>query len=263
MYVRGLLSLSSKLFHKIQDTRETTTMVVLHFLLLNAIFVLPFADGFAINYRFNTVVNDVKVGQHSFSPVAARLERRSRSVVVQSKNLESDSVQHDLDHLDLESRFGRWKFLQSILEDETDDYRDVDRVLYLVLNSFVENPRPKELSDGTATASPRLTNDQTSLIIEQLFESDENGEKKIQVLSLEDGDFTEKLDTLEQLQPDPIDDEDAFKSCWDLVMEMYGRESTRLSEQSGDRGWKARSSVVRLLIHFDFLNNGFDWEEKS
>ena len=230
--------------------------------LLNAMLIIPFTEAFTIDPRFTPALNDVKTTEHAFSTVPARLERYSRSLV-KSKNVESDSVQHDLGHLELESRFGRWKFLQAILEDETEDYGDVDKVLYLVLKSFVENPRPKELSDGTPGTSPRLTKEQISIIIGQLFEQDINGKDKILALSLEDDDLAKKLDTLEQLQPDPVDDEDAYKSSWDIVMEMYGRESTRLSEQSGDQGWKARSSVVRLLIHYDFLSNGFEWQDRS
>jgi hypothetical protein len=42
-------------------------------------------------------------------------------------------------------------------------------------------------------------------------------------------------------------------------MELYGREATRMAEQSGDRSWKVRSGIVRLLIHYDFLNDGLDF----
>ena len=39
-------------------------------------------------------------------------------------------------------------------------------------------------------------------------------------------------------------------------MELYGREATKHSVQSGDRGWIVRSGVVRLLLHYDFLTDG-------
>jgi hypothetical protein len=61
------------------------------------------------------------------------------------------------------------------------------------------------------------------------------------------------------LLPDPAEDERAHQTAWDLVMDLYGREMTRYeetrpAEEEGRVGWNARCAVVRVLLHYDFLN---------
>jgi hypothetical protein len=57
--------------------------------------------------------------------------------------------------------------------------------------------------------------------------------------------------------PTPDDDEDAVKSLWDTVMELYGREAVKYQEtKSSTLEWKITNTVSRLLIHFDFLTLG-------
>lgn len=85
------------------------------------------------------------------------------------------------------------------------------------------------------------------------------------------------LDIMERIEhhllPDPIDDEDAHKGTWDIIIDLYGRESTRVSEdrllreREKEGGqlirqtrrnlrWWTLCSVARVLIHFDFLTKG-------
>jgi hypothetical protein len=79
------------------------------------------------------------------------------------------------------------------------------------------------------------------------------------------------LTQIEQLLPDPIDDEEAYKSSWDVVIDLYGRESVRVNEEglqreiegaSGDGlsaenlQWRTLSALGRVLIHYDFLTKG-------
>jgi hypothetical protein len=79
------------------------------------------------------------------------------------------------------------------------------------------------------------------------------------------------LTQIEQLLPDPIEDEEAYKSSWDVVIDLYGRESVRVNEEglqheiegaSGDGlsaenlQWRTLSAVGRVLIHYDFLTKG-------
>ena len=76
-------------------------------------------------------------------------------------------------------------------------------------------------------------------------------------ITIKDDSITEKalqiFQLLENLQPDPYEDEDAFKSSWDLVRELYGQEATKNAEKNGDLEWNIRCSIVRLLIHYNFL----------
>jgi len=99
-----------------------------------------------------------------------------------------------------------------------------------------------------------------------------------------DDDFVPNLDVLDRLEallPDPIEDEDAHKGLWDTVIELHGREATKLDEQrrirrsqqhqspaavasEGDNDdddddgqrWRACCLIARVLIHFDFLSRG-------
>ena len=71
---------------------------------------------------------------------------------------------------------------------------------------------------------------------------------------------------LEQLLPDPIEEEEAHKSAWDLVIELHGREGVRIREEAlqrdGDNitkenlSWKTLCCIGRVLVHYDFLTKG-------
>jgi hypothetical protein len=84
------------------------------------------------------------------------------------------------------------------------------------------------------------------------------------------------------LLPDPIDNEDAYKGTWDVIIDLYGRESVRVSEdrlskerdekEEDEEGvhysirqttlrrknlqWRTLSVIGRVLIHFDLLTKG-------
>lgn len=80
------------------------------------------------------------------------------------------------------------------------------------------------------------------------------------------------LQSLEQLLPDPIEEEEAHKGAWDLVMDLYGRESVRVNEEALQRSreggdgvgewsmenmqWRTLCCLGRILIHYDFLTKG-------
>jgi hypothetical protein len=96
-----------------------------------------------------------------------------------------------------------------------------------------------------------------------LIDSDDasaDGETEIhpQALSL--------VNQIEQLLPDPTEDEDAHKSLWDLIIELYGREAVRVREEAIQRhgvnrskenmSWKTLCCIGRVLIHYDFLTKG-------
>jgi hypothetical protein len=170
-----------------------------------------------------------------------------------------------IERLDLSSKFNRWKTMQNILEEEEiPSAQDINEILYTILKSFLDFPRSKKLPNGDTNPSPILNEEQRNLLVNKLFRESEDGAKGwIDAIPTDDdGQDSMQYDSkeiieinylLEKFQPDPQEEEDAFKSCWDLVMEMYGKEATRMAVQSGDNSWKVRSGIVRLLIHFDFL----------
>ncbi len=172
-----------------------------------------------------------------------------------------------IERLNLSSKFNRWKMLQSILEEEDiPSAQDVNEILYTILKSFLDFPRSKKLPNGDTNPSPILNEEQRNLLVSKLFRESEDGTRGwIDAIPTDDAgqdsmqydsrDIIEINNLLEKLQPDPQEEEDAYKSCWDLVVEMYGREATKMAMQSGDNSWKVRSGIVRLLIHFDFLTD--------
>ena len=182
-----------------------------------------------------------------------------------SENIDEPRVQVPVDidiieRLDLDSKFGRWKFMLDTMDEDGEvDPQDVNEILYKVLKSFYDNPRPEFTEDGKTNPSAILTEDQRELLVEDLFRI-ENSVGVISVMPMEDEEFTDEytriLDLLEKLQPDPIEDEDDFRSCWDIVLEMYGREATKHAQQTGDVQFEFRSSIVRLLLHYEFLTDG-------
>jgi hypothetical protein len=156
-------------------------------------------------------------------------------------------------------RFFRWRFLQDVLEGDA-DVDVVNQVLHQVLDGALKYPRPDGNSGREVVPLPAKVQG----IIENLL-SDKNIVVDGRVVALrEDYDdvhviepTTETLRRLEELLPTQDDDEDAVKSLWDTVMELYGREAVKYQEtKSSTLEWKITNTVSRLLIHFDFLTLG-------
>lgn len=175
----------------------------------------------------------------------------------------------------MNNRFDRWKFLQNILEEEEEPtYQEINHVLYTTMLKIMVDS-----SDCDADKTiPILNTQQRQVLLNDLFclepynddtEMDDKSKSRRQlgVIRALPPDkaaknnstnkiYLQTIESLNLLHPNPIDDDDAFKSCWDLVMEMYGKESTKLAEQNGDFSWISRSSIVRLLLHYNFLVDG-------
>jgi len=201
-------------------------------------------------------------------------ERKNNNDIMdtQQSPFDKEEGHRIIQKLNLSSQFNRWKVLQNILEEEeSPSGQDINEILYVIFKSFYDYPRPKVLPSGDRNPSPTLNEDQRNLLMNTLFryEEDDKTSGWIDAIPIDEtgndsmdydrDDIVEVNALLEKFQPDREEDEDAFKSCWDLVMELYGREATRMAEQSGDRSWKVRSGIVRLLIHYDFLNDGLDF----
>ena len=76
------------------------------------------------------------------------------------------------------------------------------------------------------------------------------------------------VNRIEQLLPDPVEEEEAYKGAWDIVIDLYGREGVRVREEAIQRNgvngdanrenlsWKTLCCIGRVLIHYDFLTKG-------
>jgi hypothetical protein len=231
----------------------------------------------------------------------AQLQLRSQPITIQS-----DVVQR----LELTDQFSRWKFLQQLLENEL-AHSDIEDVLLLSLSAYLQHgPSPKSYNnkdENGGNASPVLNEGQrkvmSNLIEEILGASDGIGESRFLhllvlppidyaslTIDVEDEEIYDQqqqqqeqqideaaasiLNQIEQLLPDPIEDEESYKSAWDVVIDLYGRESVRVKEEKLQREnqsssnavggrkclenleWRTLCAVGRVLIHYDFLTKG-------
>jgi hypothetical protein len=176
---------------------------------------------------------------------------RSRSRLNESSTSTSTAIR---ERLGLHDRFGRWRWLQKLLDEEANE-DDVNRIIFLVLDSYLKFPRPT-YGSTTETGSPELTAERRQMI-EQLLEGCSLG--AVPALG-DDADGAQSREDmhrqLEPLLPDPDEDEDGFKGNWDTVMELNGRGSVAINERNGEPGWKAVCLVGRVIVYYDFLTYG-------
>ena len=182
-------------------------------------------------------------------------------------NLNSDVP--DVTIPSLTTSFDRWKFLQQTLEGET-SYSEVYPIIYSFVYIAYNQTQVEYKARMTTIASSNNTfHDEPLSSYHPTLMTDSSQEQKLfKVLEYIQNKITSSsasffqqdthdkeqlLQLLEALQPDPLEEEDAYKSCWDLVKELYGQEVTKYAEKSGDLEWKVRCSIVRLLIHYDFF----------
>jgi hypothetical protein len=149
-------------------------------------------------------------------------------------------------------RFDRWSFLQDILEGDAQNDL-VNQVLFQVLEGALKFPRPKsDQSDeaGSPAGSPEMTAELKGKI-ENVLAAATGG--RVPALGNPENSV---IELLEELLPDPRDEEDASKSLWDIVMELHGNEMVKVNETNPTAEWKTACLVTRLLINFDFLMYG-------
>jgi hypothetical protein len=168
--------------------------------------------------------------------------------------------------LGLSQQFERWKFLQDLLEGDV-EASDANQVLYQVLTAYSststavlrENSYPvldndnrstiRALVDEAKNAIGTGTEHEIAILVQ--------GNSGIDMVRCEAAeDSAAMISDLETLLPDPVDDEDAFKSNWDTVMEIHGREGVRINQEISSRDWEARCMVARVLLWLEFLGAG-------
>ena len=218
------------------------------------------------------------VGRCTFSiPSARRSPSQSKHICIfvqQQEDHAPDSQKSSpqtcvIERLDLREQFNRWRLLQQLLEAEA-DATDVNEVLYRVMNSFLEVPRPRKIKDAKgitrSNTSPLINDDKKKMIQSLLNFADVDAECEndsgipLFVPVFADGCIagsgSHVLEAVEKLLPDPNEEEDAHKTCWDIVMEMYGKEAVKNEEMERSEEWRARCAVARVLLHYDFLETG-------
>lgn len=168
-----------------------------------------------------------------------------------------------------EDRFDRWKFFQALLEGDHPSSDVVNIVLYRVLEGVLKYPRP---SGGRDTQGSDDTIEITAEVKEKIEEiladySAEGRVKAVMTMSndVDDEDYEKAeeqvlavLEQLEGILPDPVEDEEDFKSLWDTIIELHGREAVKFSQSQNPvkLDWKTANTVSRVLLHFDFLTHG-------
>ena len=220
------------------------------------------------------------IGRSTFSiPSARRSPSQSKHICIfvqqqedHATDLQKPSPQTCvIERLDLREQFNRWRLLQQLLEAEA-DATDVNEVLYRVMKSFLEVPRPRKIKDAKgitrSNTSPLINDDKKKMIQSLLNFADGDAECEndsgiplfVPVFAdsciAGSGSSAHVLEAVEKLLPDPNEEEDAHKTCWDIVMEMYGKEAVKSEEMERSEEWRARSAVARVLIHYDFLEAG-------
>lgn len=143
----------------------------------------------------------------------------------------------------LEDRFSRWRFLQQILDEESEEHQT-----NLILGQVLRNYLDSSVTDHTA--APEHTEERVSAVQAVLKKALPDGSIPV----LPNCDLT-LFDLLESTLPNPNEDEEAYKSNWDTVMEIHGRESVKLNEQEGNASWKTSCLVARVLLFYDFLTS--------
>jgi len=241
-------------------------------------------------------------------PQFARHDTDDFDLSVITNTIQTDVIQRR----GLTEQFERWKFLQQVLEGEIHP-ADIEDVMLLVLTGYLEhgpttNTSTKENNGGSASpilneerrgiivrlisdlvsldmgADHSIGTDGSSRILYELIGPPVNYESEsideVDKSAFEGGEMDainpralSILQQIERLLPDLEDDEESHKGAWDLVMDLFGRESVRIREEKLYRNgngvssdsmvtckesleWRTICSITRVLIYYDFLTKG-------
>lgn len=175
------------------------------------------------------------------------------SVLALAPNSESSPASF-LRSLKLEERFDRWKYMQEFLDDFDIEDGEIQQVLYAVLDRYAQKTMSHDNLDNNDndddTGSRRIATPAQKEIVKDLLDAFSDAQSIPAMLD------ETVLHQVEQLLPDPQEDEDALKGGWDVLMELHGRESVKVNEQAGTARWKSIAIVARVMLHYDFLQEG-------
>lgn len=162
-----------------------------------------------------------------------------------------------------EDRFDRWRFFQDFLEGDYPSPDVVNIILYRVLKGALKLPQTSDGSDSEAVEISAEVREKIEEILSDY--STEGRVEAVVTITNTDIDYEEAhekvsdiLQQLEMVLPDPIEAEQDYKSLWDTVIEIHGREAVKYNESQKpvSLDWKIASTVTRVLLHYDFLTHG-------
>lgn len=152
---------------------------------------------------------------------------------------------------DFDRQFERWQYLQQVLDGETAIERDYEILLDVLSRYQASHESIYEMSEAERYVSPELT-PQRQEALTRVFELSRRGSRTL-------SDDSNEVDrVLEQLLPDPVEDEYAATSNWETIEALHGTDIVKVNEKQGLPTWKQRCLLARLLIHHDFLTIDFN-----
>jgi hypothetical protein len=169
--------------------------------------------------------------------------------------IHSTDEMYDLkNRLSLADRFGRWRYLQKILDGGASP-RDAASIVIIVLERYIGN---KNLQCATESSESMKSS------IKDFIMNKEDSLKQLKSIldpisfDIEWSPSARNViqENLTKLLPDPLEDEDAIKGLWDTIIELHGREAVKIDEKHGAEGWRSKSIITQILIYFDFLSEG-------
>lgn len=133
------------------------------------------------------------------------------------------------------------------------DPEQTNQLLFEVLDGYLKYPRGK-FGETDATGSPERTTSRMEKVTQVVVEHEKSG--TIPLTSNPQQNVSHLLVQLEELLPDPVEEEDEHKGTWDTVLELHGRDAVKYGQQNPTMEWQARCLAARLLIFYDFMELG-------
>jgi len=186
-----------------------------------------------------------------------RIEMNKTRLYMSNSDLETQSISIPFDGS--EDRFDRWRFLQNFLDGDHPSSDVVNIILYRVLDGVLKYEGPSEnIVELTSEVKQNIEEILTSFSVDGRV-------KAVLTMSNNDDDYDEAekstlkiLEKLETILPDPVENEDDYKSLWDTIIELHGRETVKFNESQNpvSLDWRIANTVTRVLLHYDFLTLG-------
>ena len=186
-----------------------------------------------------------------------RIELNKTRLYMSDSDLETQSISIPFDGS--EDRFDRWRFLQNFLDGDHPSSDVVNIILYRVLEGVLKYEGPSEnVVELTSEVKQNIEEILTSFSVDGRV-------KAVLTMSNNDDDYDEAekstlkiLEKLETILPDPVENEDDYKSLWDTIIELHGRETVKFNESQNpvSLDWRIANTVTRVLLHYDFLTLG-------
>mmetsp|Transcript_10127 Transcript_10127/g.11598 ORF Transcript_10127/g.11598 Transcript_10127/m.11598 type:complete len:232 (-) Transcript_10127:86-781(-) len=220
-----------------------STMFATNWILVILLHSNAFAFTSPSNYYFHRLARHTQTKQRSSLPASQTTNDDNISISQNSAVLE---------RLDLTEQIDRWLYLQDLLEGDAKG-EDTNEILFSVINSFLDYPPPRKFTDEEGENI--ILEDSHVETMENLVSIDGCSIQALKDPDCKAGELI-VVNALEGLLPGEFENNDAYKSLWDMMEQLHGREAVGQSKASDGPNWDARCVVARVLIYFDFLQDG-------